>query len=179
VYGFDRNPIAKLSLLRRNCQIASVAAGGQLVKIAKFLGLATLLMVPLLGTPAAALAQSPPVASSSPSMPESWDPKIPLPAGAVLTNSSAPKDGVVHSADFSAPGSYSDLVNFYEAELPKAGFAMGPKIAVAARKVYNRTFSKRDALDSVLVSPDAKDPSKFTVHIAWSADAAKPAAKAP
>jgi hypothetical protein len=171
--------IAKLSLLRRNCQIASVAPGGQLVKIAKFLGIATLSVIPLLGTHAPAFAQSSPAASSAPSMPESWDSKIPLPPGAVLMNSSAPKDGVVHSADFSAPGTYTDLVSFYETELPKAGFAMGPKIAVAARKVYNRTFSKRDALDSVMVSPDAKDPSKFTVHIAWSADAPKPAPKTP
>jgi hypothetical protein len=171
--------IAKLSLLRRNCQIASVAAGGQLVKIAKFLGIATLLVIPLFGTGASAFAQSSPAATTAPSMPESWDSKIPLPPGAVLMNSSAPKDGVVHSADFSAPGNYKDLVDFYETELPKAGYAMGPKIAVAARKVYNRTFSKRDALDSVMVSPDAKDPSKFTVHIAWSADASKPAPKAP
>lgn len=149
------------------------------MKIAKFLGIATLLVIPLFGTGASAFAQSSPAATTAPSMPESWDSKIPLPPGAVLMNSSAPKDGVVHSADFSAPGNYKDLVDFYETELPKAGYAMGPKIAVAARKVYNRTFSKRDALDSVMVSPDAKDPSKFTVHIAWSADASKPAPKAP
>ena len=137
------------------------------------------MIAPLLEMRALALAEPSPAASTSSAMPESWDSKIPLPAGAVLMNSAAPKDGVVHSADFSAPGNYNDLVNFYETELPKAGFAMGPKIAAPARKVYNRTFSKRDALDSVMVSPDAKDPSKFTVHIAWSADAAKPTAKTP
>jgi hypothetical protein len=146
-----------------------------MVKFAKFIAIGLLLVAPALAMRVPALAQPAPAA---PAMPDSWDSMIPLPAGAVLINSVAPKDGVVHSADFSAPGSYTDLVNFYETELPKAGFAMGPKVAIAARKVYNRTFSKRDALDSVLVSPDAKDPSKFTIHIAWSADAAKPAAKA-
>lgn len=131
-----------------------------------------------LGTHAPALAQPAP-ASSSPALPEGWDSKIPLPSGAVLITSTVPKDGIVHSADFSVPGNYHDLVSFYETELPKAGFAMGPKVAVAARKVYNRTFNSQGGLDSVMVSPAAKDPSKFTVHVAWSAAQPKPKSSTP
>src|SRR5205085_2637858 len=97
-----------------------------MVKIAKFLAIALLTISTALVARASLFAQAAPAASSSPAVPESWDSKIPLPAGAVLMNSAAPKDGVVHSADFSAPGTYSDLVNFYETQLPKAGFAMGP-----------------------------------------------------
>jgi len=100
--------------------------------------------------------------------PPKWDSRIPLPKGAVLISSTAPKAGVVYSADFAAPGSYKELVDFYESELPKAGFKMGPKVAVPARKVYNRTFTYTDILDSVVISPSSSDPSKLTIHIAYT-----------
>jgi len=101
-------------------------------------------------------------------MPPKWDARIPLPKGAVLVSSTEPKSGVVYSADFTAPGTYKELVDFYETELPKAGFKMGPKVAVAARKVYNRTFTYTDILDSVVISPSSADPSKLTIHVAYT-----------
>ena len=115
-------------------------------------------------TPAAA----PSAAGDSSGMPPEWDSKIPLPKGATLISSTVPKTGVVHSADFSAPGSYDELVSFYEKELPKAGFTMGPKVAAPARKVYNRTFNASQIMDSVLISPSSSDPSKLTIHIAYT-----------
>ena len=146
------------------------------MKIVKFLAIATLMIAPLLATRAPAFAQSP-AAASSPAMPQNWDSRIPLPSGAVLMDSSVPKTGVLYTANFTVKGDYKELVDFYEKELPKAGFSLGPKVAVPARKVYNRNFSKGSMLNSVVISPSAQDPSKFTVHIAWTPDAATPASK--
>jgi hypothetical protein len=143
------------------------------VKIAKFLAIATLMIAPMLGMRALSFAEP------SPAMPQNWDSNIPLPPGAVLMTSSVPKSGMVYAADFSVKGDYKELVDFYEKELPKAGFAMGPKVAVPARKVYNRNFNKGGMMDSVVISPIAQDPSRFSVHFAWMPEAAKPASKAP
>lgn len=115
-----------------------------------------------------AQAQGAPAASSSPALPQGWDTSIPLPSDAVLLNSTVPKAGVVYAADFAAKGTYKELVDFYEKELPKAGFAMGPKVAIAARKVYNRNFSRGGNLDSVVITPSTTDPSKVNIHFAWS-----------
>lgn len=114
----------------------------------------------------------------SQAMPQEWDSRIPLPPGAVLVKSTVPKNGgVVCSADFLVKGDYKELVDFYETQLPKAGFDMGPKVAVPARKVYNRSFIRNNLLDSVVVVPDEHDPSKFSIRIAWTPQsAAKPAA---
>jgi len=147
------------------------------VKIAKSLALALMIACPLFASGYAFADASPPAASAA--MPQHWDSNIPLPPGAVLLNSSVPKTGVVHAADFSVPGDYKGLVDFYETELPKAGYSLGPKVAVPARKVYNRNFSKGDMLDSVVISPIANDPSKFSVHFAWTPDAAKSKPLAP
>jgi hypothetical protein len=147
-------------------------------KIANFLMVATLLVACMVATRAPALAQAP-VAAASPAMPQGWDSRIPLPPGAVLVSSSVPNVGVVYSADFAVKGDFKELVDFYEVELPKAGFAMGPKVLIAARKVYNRNFSTGGGLDSVVISPNPSDPSKFNVHIAWSHSGAKSAPKAP
>ncbi len=68
----------------------------------------------------------------------------------------------------SVTGNYADLVSFYEKELPKAGFGMGPKVAIASRKVYNRAFNKGEMSDSVVITPSDKDPSKFSIRIAWT-----------
>jgi hypothetical protein len=150
-----------------------------LVKIVKFLVIATLMIAPMVAASAKAFAASSPAADSSPALPQNWDSNIPLPPGAVLMTSSVPKSGVVYAADFSVPGDYKELVDFYEKELPKAGFAMGPKVAAPARKVYNRNFNKGDMMDSVVISPIAQDRSRFSVHFAWTPEAAKPASKAP
>jgi hypothetical protein len=155
-----------------NCPIG---IGGQLVKLAKFLAIATVMAaLPVLAR-GYALAQSAPDASASPAMPEKWDAMIPLPPGAVLVSSTVPTNGgVVHAADFVVAGDYKSLVDFYETELPKAGFSMGPKVAIAARKVYNRSFSHGNNLDSVVVSPSTQDPSKFSIHFAWTPAYEKP-----
>ena len=146
-------------------------------KLAKFLVLVTLMVALGLATRAPAFGQAPD-AAASPAMPQGWDSRIPVTPGAALVDSSVPKVGVVYSADFAVKGDFKELVDFYEAELPKAGFAMGPKVLIVARKVYNRNFSAGGGLDSVVISPSTSDPSKFNVHIAWSHTSAKSAPKA-
>lgn len=149
-----------------------------MVKTAKFIGLAILTIFPVLMTHSLVRADASPAAAASSSLPPKWDPQIPLPPGAVLVSSAVPKTGVVYGAEFSAPGNYADLVSFYEKELPKAGFGMGPKVAIASRKVYNRAFNKGDMSDSVVITPNEKDPSKFTIRIAWTPEG-PPAAPEP
>jgi hypothetical protein len=121
----------------------------------------------------AAFTSIPALAADAPAtgpgvLPPKWDKRIPLPKDFVLLSSTVPKEGVVYSADFSAPGSYEDLVNFYEKGLAKAGFKLGPKVAIPARKVYNRTFTFTDILDSVVITPSTGDPSKMNVHITYT-----------
>lgn len=101
-------------------------------------------------------------------MREQWDSRIPLPKGAVLTSSTKPSQGVVYSADFVVPGDYKELVNFYEREIPKAGFKLNSKVAVPARKVYNCSFGRQDILDSIVISPRADDPSKYSLRITYT-----------
>ena len=113
-------------------------------------------------------AAEPSAAASPGTLPPRWDKRIPLPPGAVMLSSTTPKEGVVYSADFAAPGSYAELVKFYETELAKAGFKMGPKVAIPARKVYNRTFTWTDILDSVVITPSTADPSKMNVHVTYT-----------
>jgi len=107
-------------------------------------------------------------AASASSLPPDWDARIPLPKGATLVGSTQPSKGVVYSAEFTAPGDYQELVDFYEKEIPKAGFTLGPKVAVPARKVYNRSFSKEKVLDSVVIAPSQNDPAKFSIHITYT-----------
>jgi hypothetical protein len=175
VYGYHRS--ANILRFCFHPEIAKLRyrIGGQLVKAAKFLSIAMLTIAVPVCFNGYAFAQPAPTAAGSPAMPEKWDPKIPLPPGAVLVSSATPSNGgVVHGADFMAAGDYQTLVDFYEAELPKAGFSMGPKIAIAARKVYNRNFSNGDSLDSVVISPSTQDPSKFSIHFAWTPPYPKP-----
>jgi hypothetical protein len=113
-------------------------------------------------------AAEPSAAASPGTLPPRWDKRIPLPPGAVMLSSTTPKEGVVYSADFAAPGSYDELVKFYETELAKAGFKMGPKVAIPARKVYNRTFTWTQILDSVVITPSTADPSKMNVHVTYT-----------
>jgi hypothetical protein len=124
-------------------------------------------LIPMLAV-AALLLAAPIWAQTSANLPPKWDPRIPLPKGATLISSTQPKAGVVYSADFAAPGTYKDLVNFYETELPKAGFSLGSKVASPARKVYSRSFSAFEILDSVVITPDPKNPSKFVLQIAYT-----------
>lgn len=148
------------------------------MKAAKILVVAILTIGVLAVTPCLVDAQTAPAPSSSAALPLKWDSNIPLPPGATLISSTAPKVGVVYSADFSAPGDYKELMDFYERELPKAGFGLSSKVAIPARKVYNRNFVRAGVLDSVVISPSTTDSSKFNVHIAWSPEPAQPKASA-
>jgi hypothetical protein len=145
--------------------------GGR-VRIAKLLAIAALLIaLPALSHSQPTPAKPPEAAGS---LPKDWDAHIPLPKGAVLTSSTVPKTGVVYSATFSAPGTYEELVDFYEKQIPKSGFMLGPKVAFPARKVYNRSFSKKSILDSVVITPSADDPSKFVLSITYTPVSGKP-----
>jgi hypothetical protein len=108
-------------------------------------------------------------AYSAASMPNGWDPKIPLPPGAVLVSTKYPKTGVVYSATYVVAGDYQQLVDFYEKEIPKAGFVPGPKVMMPARKVYNRSFSRKSTLDSVVITPSPDHPDKFELSITYTA----------
>lgn len=101
-------------------------------------------------------------------MPLLWDSRIPLPPGAVLTSSTKPSKGIVYSADFLVPGEFKELVDFYEREIPKAGFKLGSKVAVPARKVYNCSFTRLAILDSLVISPRPDDPSKYMLRITYT-----------
>lgn len=136
------------------------------MKIAGFAAVATLTIL-LIG---AAWAQG------TTKLPEGWDSKIPLPPGVELVSSSVPKKGAVYSADFKVKGNFKDLMNFYETELPKAGFEMSSKVANPARQVYNRNFLRAGSLDSVVITPDQQDPSEFSLHVAWTPTVTKPVA---
>ena len=126
------------------------------------------ILTTLAWAPGPAPAAEPSAAASPGTLPPRWDKRIPLPPGAVMLSSTTPKEGVVYSADFAAPGSYDELVKFYETQLAKAGFKMGPKVAIPARKVYNRTFTWTDILDSVVITPSTADPSKMNVHVTYT-----------
>jgi len=99
-------------------------------------------------------------------LPKKWDKKIPIPPGAVVAVVNPPS-GIVQTVEFSAPGEFDGLVNFYNSELTKAGFQLGPHVEVPTRKAYNLNFSKASVQDSVSIFPDAKDPSKFTVRVLY------------
>jgi hypothetical protein len=45
---------------------------------------------------------------------------------------------------------------------------MGPKVSIPARKVYNRTFTWTDILDSVVITPSTADPAKMNVHVTYT-----------
>src|SRR2546430_5765039 len=74
-------------------------------------------------------------------LPNAWDERIPIPKDAVLVSQTEPKTGVVHSAQFSVPGDYDKLVDFYQSGLKQNGFDLGSPVKVPARKVYSVSFS--------------------------------------
>ncbi len=98
-------------------------------------------------------------------MPKEWDERLPLPPGAQVAKIYPPA-GVIHSVEFTVPGTFNDLVKFYEEQIPKRGFIIGTKIKNAPRKVYNANFTSKGTLDSVSIYP-TPDPGKFTVKISY------------
>jgi hypothetical protein len=103
-------------------------------------------------------------------MPPKWDPRIPVPQRSTLLSSAPPgPSGSVYSAEFLAPRSYHDTVDFYERELAKAGFAMGPKTASTSRKLYQRTFTDGTVRDRLTIHTRPRDNSGLlTIHIEYT-----------
>jgi hypothetical protein len=103
-------------------------------------------------------------------MPEKWDARIPLPPRSTLLTSTGPHPGEYpYSAEFLGPRSYHDTVAFYEAELPKAGFKMGPVTATPQRMLYQRTFSDGTVKDRLTIHTRAGDNhGLLTIFIEYS-----------
>lgn len=140
-------------------------AGGRFGKFA-VLAIAALLI------PVSGIAADQPQSSASVSqtalpagMPKEWDDRLPLPPGAEVAKVYPPA-GVIHSIEFTVPGTFDELVKFYEEQVPKHGFHLGPKVKNAARKVYNLNFTGKGVLDSVSIY-STPDPKKFTVKISY------------
>ena len=86
-------------------------------------------------------------------VPANWDARIPVPPNSRLLSSTTPRPGGnVFTAEFLAQRSYHATVAFYEAELPRAGFTMGPVTASTQRRLYQRTFT------------DGTVRNKLTIH---------------
>jgi len=103
----------------------------------------------------------------NPAAPKVWDQRIPIPKDAVLTTQTVPTRGVVHSATFTVPGDYDQLVDFYESGLKAQGFELGKPVKVPARKAYSVSFTKPGIQDNLILAPSSADPSKFLVRIAY------------
>ena len=101
-----------------------------------------------------------------------WDKTIPIPPGAVVASATAPATeksplGIVHTVNFIVPGDFDGLIKFYNTELPKAGFRLGPQVKVPARKAYDLNFSKASVQNTLTIAPDAKDPAKFDLRVIY------------
>ena len=105
-------------------------------------------------------------------LPKKWDKKIPIPPGAVVAVVNPPS-GIVQTVEFSAPGEFDGLVNFYNSELTKAGFQLGPHVEVPTRKAYNLNFSKASVQDSV--SNLSRPEGPLEVHGPGALRSAQPA----
>ena len=149
------------------------------MRVARFLT-ATMMVASIVAAHRLAFALPTPSAVASHALPQGWDSTIPLPPAAVMTSSTVPKKkGETYSADFSAKGTYPELVSFYEKGLPKAGFTMGPMSARAARKVYNRSFARGGHLNSLVITPNLSDRTKFNLHFVWSPQTSAKKSSAP
>jgi len=85
-------------------------------------------------------------------MPAKWDARIPVPPRSTLLRSAQPNPGHdLYSAEFLAPRSYHETVDFYQTELVKAGFTMGPKTASVSRKLYQQTFTDGTVRDRLTI----------------------------
>ena len=85
-------------------------------------------------------------------IPTKWDARIPVPPRSTLLSSTSPHpDREVYSAEFLAPRSYQDTVDFYETHLAKAGFTLGPKTANASRRLHQRTFTDGTVRDKLTI----------------------------
>ena len=91
-------------------------------------------------------------------LPSQWDARIPVPPRSTLLSSSSPRrGGSIYSAEFLAPRSYHDTVDFYETHLVKAGFTLGPKTANVSRRLYQTTFTDGSVRDRLTIHTRAGD----------------------
>ncbi|MGO9450858.1 MAG: hypothetical protein ACLQDV_07395 [Candidatus Binataceae bacterium] len=103
-------------------------------------------------------------------MPPNWDARIPLPPKSTMIASTRPHPGEnVYSAEFLGPRSYHDTVDFFETELPKAGFKMGPVTASPQRMLYQRTFTDGTVRDKLTIHTRPGDNQRLlTIFIEYT-----------
>ena len=108
-------------------------------------------------------------------MPPKWDARIPVPPKSTLLSSTTPHPGrSVYSAEFLAPRSYPDTVDFYETHLAKAGFTLGPKTANSSRQLYQRTFTDGTVRDKLTIHTRPGDNrGLLTIRIEYTPPGAK------
>jgi len=142
-------------------------SGGCVRRIALLLIVAALLGVVWLSMRRQAEAQ---IFFGPSKMPPKWDARIPVPPKSTLLSSTPPHlGGSVYSAEFLAPRSYHDTVDFYETQLAKAGFTMGPKTASISRKLYQRTFTDGTGRDKLTIHTRPGDNrGLLTIHIEYT-----------
>ena len=138
----------------------------------------TILAIVLLGSVVLASEESP-AAKASPAghhlfhkkgpagLPSKWDRRIPLPDGATVKLVRPPVEAA-QTVEFSVPGDYDHTVAFYQEQLPKAGFELGPTVKVPARKVFNLNFTRAGVQDTLSIFPDKTDPSKLAMRIVYT-----------
>lgn len=107
-------------------------------------------------------------------LPENFNTKIPIPAGAEVIRVGQ-QSGVVRDIDLIVPGTYENLITFYTTALKKNGFYLGTPVKIAVRKAYNLTFSSAGQQNTVSLYPSEKDPTKFNLHIVYEVTGAKEA----
>jgi len=100
-------------------------------------------------------------------LPNKWDNRIPLPEGTAVKVVKPPVEAA-QTIEFSIPGDYDHTVAFYQQELPKAGFELGPVVKVPARKVYSQNFTRAGVQDTLSIFPDRTDPSKLAMRIVYT-----------
>jgi hypothetical protein len=102
-----------------------------------------------------------------PGLPSKWDKRIPLPDGTMVKGVKPPVEAA-QTVEFSVPGDYDHNVAFYQEELPKAGFELGPSVKVPARKVYSLNFTRAGVQDTLSIFPDKTEPSKLAMRIVYT-----------
>src|ERR1700736_3670714 len=100
-------------------------------------------------------------------LPSKWDKRIPLPEGTAVKGEKPPVQAA-QTVEFSVPGDYDHTVAFYQDELPKAGFTLGPSVKVPAPKVYNVNFTRAGVQDTISIFPDKAEPSKLAMRIVYT-----------
>jgi hypothetical protein len=151
----------------RSARLQGFVFGGFVRTIALVLIVAGLLGIVWVSMPNQADAQ---IFFGPSKMPAKWDARIPVPPRSTLLSSARPNPGhEVYSAEFLAPRSYHETVDFYQTELPKAGFTMGPKTANVSRRLYQQTFTDGTVRDKLTIhTRPGDDRGLLTIHIRYT-----------